>query len=244
MPKHNLLLPAAVAGLAAFLCMVVGFSAGIHIRDSQRSTEVEQTRRLSVEESLDAILPAEAASANSPELVDAVERLKTEEFILWVWIADPKGEITLAYNGPAGAGDNVYDLSEYEEDLILAVEPQQMDPITELELRMAMALRREGEHNDIYGHLVRLIPGPDGQPAAFIGVTYESVESSPGILDVVFVVLGAAGFLLYWLGLSVWTFADAQAGGLGRTAVLWGLFVLVANAAGLLAYLLVRHRSG
>ncbi len=243
MPKRNLLLLAAVAGLAAFLCMVVGFSVGIQFRHSGQSTADAEVRRQSVEESSIAILPAEAASASSPELVNAIERLNAEKFIVWVWVIDPNGEIRFSESGPAEVGDNVYDLSRYEEDLISAVEPERIDPVTELELRLAMALRREGEHNDIYGHLVRSIPGPDGEPAAFVGITYESVDAAPGILDVVFLVLGAAGFGVYWLGLPLWTALDARAGGMGRAAVLWGLFVLVANAAGLLAYLLVRHRS-
>jgi hypothetical protein len=242
MPKRNYLLISAIAGLAAFLCMVVGFSVGIYFHDPNSLNE-ERIRRQSVERSMNALLPAEADSADSPDLLQAVERLKTEDYVIWVWVVDPKGDISFSYNGPADVGGNVYDLSQYEEDLIFAVDPRQMDPIIEMELRLAMALRREGEHNDIYSHLVRYIPGPDGQPAAFVGVTYEAVDSSPGILDIVFGILGAVGLSLYWLGLPLWVALDARAGGCGRTSVLWGLFVLVANAAGLLAYLLIRHRS-
>ncbi len=113
----------------------------------------------------------------------------------------------------------------------------------ELELRLAAALRREGEHNDIYRHMVRSIPGPDGETAAYIGVAYEAVDTTPGTADIIFLLLGGAGFLVYWLGLPLWVTLDSRAGGGGRAAVLWGMFVLVANAAGLLAYLLVRHRS-
>ena len=244
MGKRNLLLLAAVAGLAGFLCMVMGFSAGMQFRDSVRRAEEDADRRESVDASLKAVLPAAVASVDSPELAGAVEKLTTEKYVVWVWVVDPKGDIRFTYNGPVEVGENVYDLSKYEEDVILAVEPRQLDPLTELELRLAIALRREGEHNDIYGHLVRYIPDPDGQPAAIVGVTYESTDTAPGVLDIVFVVLGAIGFGLYWLGLPLWTFLDARASGVGRGAVLWGLFVLVANAAGLLAYLLVRHRSG
>ncbi|MGB7539798.1 MAG: hypothetical protein WBM17_14745, partial [Anaerolineales bacterium] len=227
MPKRNWLLIAAVAGLAAFLCMAVGFSVGINLHSTDQLNE-ERVRRQSVEESMNAILPGEVASVNSPELAQAVERLKSEPYVVWVWVSDPKGDIRLSYNGPAEVGDNVYELSQYEEDLISAVDPQHMDPVTEMELRLAMALRREGEHNDIYSHLVRYIPGPDGQPAAYVGVTFEGVDTSPGILDIVFVILGAVGFGLYWLGLPLWVFLDSRAGGSGRASVLWGLFVLVA----------------
>jgi hypothetical protein len=244
MPKHNVLLLAAVAGLAGLLCMVAGFSVGMGFRDSQKNMAVSETRREAVGAFLDETLPAEVESAESPELADAVEKIKTAPYVVWVWVVDPKGEIALAQSGPAEVGDNVYVLSEYEEDVVLAVEPKRMDPVTELELRLAIALRREGEHNDIYGHLVRMVPRPDGQPAVLVGVTFETADSSPQALDVLFVVVGVVGFGLYWLGLPLWTLFDARASGLGRAAYLWGLFVLVANAAGLLAYLLVRHRSG
>jgi hypothetical protein len=244
MPKRNLVLLAAVVGLAAFLCMMMGFSIGLGFgrADGGISTE-EMARRRSVAESMQTILPAGVESADSPELAEAVERLHAEDLIAWVWVVDPRGDIRQAWNGPAQMGESVYYLSKYEEDLIFAVEPQRLDPVTELELRLAMALRREGEHNDMYGHMVRAIPGPDGEPAAFVGVTFEAVDTTPGFRDVLFLIVGAVGFAMYWLGLPLWTVVDARAGGLGRSALLWGLFVLVANAAGLTAYLLVRHRN-
>jgi hypothetical protein len=245
MSKRNLILIAAVAGLAAFLFMLVGFTVGIGFaRGTGDISSDEMDRRKSVEATMQEVLPAETESAGSPELADAVEELKSRQLIVWVWVVDPKGDISLSRNGPAQAGDNVYILSKYEEDLIFAVEPERLDPVTEMELRLTMALRREGEHNDIYGHMVRSIPGPDGDPAAFVGVTFEAVDTTPGVIDVLFIILGAVGMASYWLGLPLWTVLDARAGGLGRGAFLWGLFVLVANAAGLLAYLLVRHRTG
>jgi hypothetical protein len=36
---------------------------------------------------------------------------------------------------------------------------------------------------------------------------------------------------------------DSRAGGGGRAIVLWGLFVVVTNVAGLIAYLLIRQRN-
>jgi hypothetical protein len=242
MSKRNLVLVAAVVGLAAFLCMVVDFTVAMNFNNAGPFMD-EAAHRESVERSLDAVLPAEVESADSPDLADAADRLSAEKYIVWVWVTDPEGVILLSHNGPAEAGDDVQTLSQYEEDLILAVEPQRLDPVTELELRLAMALRREGEHNDIYGHLVRSVPGPDGRPAAFVGVTYELTDSTPGALDIVFLVLGAAGILTYWLGLPLWVFLDERAAGGARNAALWGLFVLIANAGGLLAYLLVKHRG-
>ena len=245
MPKRNLLLLAAVAGLGAFLCMFAGLSIGIGIFDPAREAGMDPvgTRRQAVERSLAAILPAEAESAGAETLNDAVEKLTAEQYIAWVWVMDLEGSISIVRGGPAKAGDSVRELSAYEEDLILALEPALLTPEVEMELRLAAALRREGEHNDIFRHLVRSIPGPDGKAEAFVGITYEAVDTTPGITDIAFLILGAVGFLFYWLGLPLWVFLDSRAGGMGRTSILWGLFVLVANVAGLLAYLLVRHRS-
>jgi hypothetical protein len=245
MPKRNLLLIAAVAGLAGFLCMLAGVSLSFGVVDSGRMERMDPggARRTAVEESMQAILPAETDSADSPILAEAVEKLLEEQYVVWVWVADSGGVIRLARNGPARAGEDVRSLSAYDQDLIFAVEPEVLDPVAEMELRLAMALRREGEHNDIFGHTVRAVPGPDGEPAAFVGVTFEAVDANPGPLDILLITAGAIGFLLYWFGLPLWTALDARAGGQGRAALLWGLFVLVANAAGLIAYLLVRNRS-
>jgi hypothetical protein len=243
MPKRNLLLLAAVAGMIAFVCMLVGFSVGIGFARSEGFIDEGMKRRQSVENSLDSILPAEIESADSPEFTAAVERLKMEPYVVWVWVVDPEGAVLLSYNGPAKEGDNVYFLSKYEEDLLFSVEKTRIDPVTEMELRLAMALRREGEHNDIYGHMVRQVPGPDGKAKAFVGITFEAVDAAPEARDIVFLILGAAGILIYWLGLPLWVLLDMRAAGGGRTALLWAFFVLIANAAGLMAYLLVKHRS-
>lgn len=246
MPKRNWILFAALAGLAGFICMIMVFSIGIGIADPNRATGMDPdgTRRRSVEQSLNAILTAGVESAGDPDLAAAAEKLTAQQYIAWVWLMDPDGTISYVHNGPAHAGDSVRDHSAYEEDLILAVEPALLSPDVEMELRLAAALRREGEHNDIFGHLVRSIPGPDGKAAAFIGITYEAVDTAPAATDIAFLVLGAIGFLFYWLGLPLWVVTDARTGGTWRSAILWGMFVLVANAAGLLAYLLVKHRSG
>jgi hypothetical protein len=246
MPKRNFLLLAAVAGLAGFICVFAILSIGIGIFDPDHAAKMDPggTRRESVEQSLAEILPGEIDSAQAPELAAAAEKLAREPLIAWVWVVDPQGQIVLANNGPVKTGDNIRELSTYEEDLILAMDPNLLSPAAEMELRLAIALRREGEHNDIYRHLVRSIPGPDGAAAAFVGITYEAVDTAPGITDIACLILGAIGLLVYWLGLPLWVLFDSHHGGGWRTAILWGLFVLVANVAGLLAYLLVRHRSG
>jgi hypothetical protein len=245
MPKRNFLLPAAVIGLIGFIGMFIYMSIGIGIFDPDREGHLDPggNRRQSVEQALNRILPASVESTNDPGLETAAEKLTAEPYIVWVWMMDTDGMLTIVRGGPAHAGDAVRELSLYEEDIILALEPGLLTTETELELRLAAAMRREGEHNDIYRHLVRSIPGSDGEKAAFFGVAYEATDTAPSTADIAFLVLGAAGFLVYWLGLPLWVVLDSRAGGGGRASVLWGLFVLVANAAGLLAYLLVRHRS-
>jgi hypothetical protein len=245
MPKRNWILPAAVAGLALCIGMFIYVSIGIGFFDPDREGHLDPAGiyRQSVEQSLGKKLPASAKSADDSMLKTAADQLAAEPHIVWVWAMDPNGILSYVHGGPARAGDSVRDLSAYEEDIILAVEPARRSSSVELELRLAAALRREGEHNDIYRHMVRSIPGPDGETAAYIGVAYEAVDTAPGTADIIILLLGGAGFLVYWLGLPLWVTLDSRAGGGGRAAVLWGMFVLVANAAGLLAYLLVRHRS-
>ncbi|MGB7539168.1 MAG: hypothetical protein WBM17_11575 [Anaerolineales bacterium] len=245
MPKRNLILPAAVFGLAGFIGMFIYVSIGIGTFDPDREGHLDPggVRRQSVEQSLLKILPSSAASMEDPGLETAANQLASEPYIAWVWVTNPEGKLTFVHGGPAHSGDSVRELSLYEEDIIMALEPALRTKDAELELRLAAALRREGEHNDIYRHLVRSIPGPDGETAAFIGIAYEAADTAPGAADIALLIFGVAGFLVYWLGLPLWVALDSRAGGGGRSSILWGLFVLVANAAGLLAYLLVRHRN-
>lgn len=96
------------------------------------------------------------------------------------------GILSIVQSGPAQVGDSVRDLSAYEEDIILALEPALLTRDTELELRRAAAIRREGEPNEIYRHMVHSITGSDGGTAAYIGITYEAAGTAPGTTGIIF----------------------------------------------------------
>jgi hypothetical protein len=71
------------------------------------------------------------------------------------------------------------------------------------------------------------------------------LESTPTDLEYGLLNLGIAGFLIYWLSLPLWVWLDhrSQVNSDKRKSVLWGLFVLVTNLAGLLAYLLTKKTA-
>jgi hypothetical protein len=105
------------------------------------------------------------------------------------------------------------------------------------------ARRREGDHNDVFRHLVRAVPDAAGNTAALVVLAYDVNpwvgQPSAGYIAVL--LTGLAGFLVYWLALPVWVYLDARAR--AEAAALWGVFVLFTNLVGLIAYLIVIHRA-
>ena len=70
------------------------------------------------------------------------------------------------------------------------------------------AQRRDGDHNDVFKPLLRVVRTPAGTDAAFVALCY-LVNPDSSCLTVL-VQVGAAGFVIYWIGLVGWVFIDAR----------------------------------
>jgi hypothetical protein len=104
-------------------------------------------------------------------------------------------------------------------------------------------MQAEGEHNDVWRHLLREIRGPDDEPVGWIGITFDvsPLVSAPGAAYIAFILVLLLALGAYWLSLPVWVWLDARSR--GERAWVWGVFVLLGNLVALLAYILARRPS-
>ncbi len=108
-------------------------------------------------------------------------------------------------------------------------------------LLAAFAIRGEGEHNDIFRHVVRPVRDAAGRTVAVAAVAYSAARTVSGREDILWLAGGLArllGLALYLLSLAAWVLLDAR--GRERYPWLWAAFVLVGQLVGLLVYLLAR----
>jgi hypothetical protein len=240
MPTRNTwIATAAVAGI--LLAAVIGIV--IASRRARGLVDTGETRA-SIQSSLDRLLPKAVESALDPGLISAAGRLTKEPYVASLWVVDRSGEIVFHAGGPGRQGDKVQDLAR--EDMAPALEALGPEALTEsqkIRLLAVGAIRREGDHNDVFRHLVQALPDSAGNTAALVVLAYDVNPSvgQPSAGYIAGLLTGLAGFLVYWLGLPVWVYLDARAR--SEAAALWGLFVLFTNLVGLLAYLIVIHRA-
>jgi len=239
MPTRNTwIATAAVAGIA----VAVTTGAVTASRRARGLVDTGETRA-SVQSSLSKLLPKAVESARDPGLISAAGRLTKEPYVASLWVVDRSGEIVFRAGGPGRQGDKVQELAR--EDMAPALEALGPEALTEsqkLRLLAVGAMRREGEHNDVFRHLVRAVPDSAGITAALVVLAHDVNPSvgQPSAGYIAWLLTGLAGFLVYWLGLPLWVYLDARAR--AEAATLWGVFVLFTNLVGLLAYLIVIHR--
>lgn len=239
-PNFNWILYLALGGLALAVAILVLYNG----RRQAVITETGETRR-AVETTLAELLPAQVASAADPALLAAAQAAADRPYVAWVWVAGLDGVLTYHNGGPGQVGSSLAEIASRGDgpNLVAALPDNQFSPAQKLQVLAVAALRTEGEHNDVFRPLLRVIPGQDGQPGALVVVAYDASASlsaaDPFAIVSILLLLAALG--TYWMGLPVWVLLDARAR--GEPAALWGLFILFSNLAGLLAYLIIAARK-
>ena len=224
----------SVVGIIAAISVII-FSG---LNRSRMLVDTGETR-LSVTSSMNQILPQTAKSAEDQSLINAANELEDEPYISSVWVVDRNGKIVLHVKGPGKQGENVKDINRGEMARVLeAIEEGTFSDLQKLQLFTVGAIRSEGEHNDVFRHLVHQINNQDGNVVALIALAYDvnPYVSEPGITATILTLVIPLGIIAYWLGLSLWVFFDSRAR--GESALLWGFFVLITNLVGLIAYLI------
>jgi len=236
--KRALPIVAVVAALAAVLILVLG--------SSQRAAMLVDTgeTRPVVEAALAPLLALRLASADDPALRQAVEAAMRAEYVETIWVFASDGRIVYAAGSTAAstASGTAEEHATGETRRVLASMPAgTLNADQRLALLAASAIQAEGEHNDIYRHLVREVRGADGALVALIGVAYD-VSPAAGAAPTAGWIASMLGLLLalgvYWLSLPLWVLLDARER--GERAPVWAAFVFLGNLVALLAYLLAR----
>jgi hypothetical protein len=216
---------------------------GIALLSIQRGNFIEDTGETLaiVEANLQSILVDQPASIDDPQLMNAIEGFATSPHVATLWLLKPDGEVVLSMGATSQSFSQgtAQEWSSTELARVLsAVPPGRLSDEQKILLQVSSAIQREGEHNDIYRHIVREIHTPDGSLVALIGIAYEVSLEEAGLGWKILVVASFLCILGYWLSLPVWTLLDARQR--GERAWTWAVFVLLGNLMALLAYLLTR----
>lgn len=180
------------------------------------------------------------SSIDNPAFLSAVKTFQKGSYVVYVWLIAPNGDIVYV-TSPASTSETIQQEATAETRRILASIPSgQLSADQELMLLTASAIQAEGEHNDVFGHIVRIIQAPDGKMAGLIGVAYDISPSigGPGALYIASLLVLLVALGIYWLSLPLWVFMDARPR--GEKAWEWAMFVLIGNLVALIAYILVR----
>jgi hypothetical protein len=174
-----------------------------------------------------------------------VEKLLQTPYVATVWLFSAEGRLVFAKGSTSSAtptGKTAEELaSEDTRRVIDALPKEALISEQRAWLLAASAIRREGEHNDIYHHLVIPVWTANDPAPALVGVAYEISQSldSPIRFHWMIILFGAlGGLLLYWMSLPLWVFLSARER--GEHAWAWAIFVFFGNLVGLIAYLLAR----
>jgi hypothetical protein len=102
----------------------------------------------------------------------------------------------------------------------------------------AAAIRSEGEHNDMNGHIVIPLKTSSNELVGFIGVAYTLDGSAqPALIYVIDIAL-IISFLMYWFSFPLWVYYDCREK--ENKYILWTLFVFIGNLPAYIAYLITK----
>ena len=181
---------------------------------------------------------------NSKTFFDYFDKVLNCSVINTKWLISKKGEIIYANGVMARStplNSNIYYLVDAQNrGLINAVECN-IDSVQKRIMFVAASIRREGDHNDIYGHLVMPLKTSSNVLVGFVGVAYSLDDSKPPIQNYYVIVIALIiCFLLYWLSLPLWVYFDCRER--NNKYILWSIFVFFGNIPALIAYLISNRK--
>lgn len=178
---------------------------------------------------------------NSKTFADYLDKTLDGSVINTKWLINEDGTIIYA-NGMMAASTpvntNIYSLVDNQSlGLINAVEGN-IDSLQKQLLYVAAAIRSEGDHNDMIGHIVMPLKTNTGDLVGFVGVAYDLDNTAQSfqfyIIDIALII----SFLVYWFSFPLWVYFDCRKK--DNKYILWTLFVLVGNLPAYIAYLITK----
>jgi hypothetical protein len=116
-----------------------------------------------------------ADNLNSKAFFDYFEKTLSCSVISTKWLVSERGEVIYAKGVMAAStplNSNIYSLVDAQNrGLIDAIECN-VDSVQKRIMFVAASIRREGDHNDIYGHLVMPLKTSSNVLIGFVGVAY------------------------------------------------------------------------
>jgi hypothetical protein len=198
------------------------------------------------EKVLNTITATTPLSLDDQSLISSLEQASDTPYIAQVWLFAPDGQVKFVRGTTPLNAESASQLATRQVKGALAALPKgTLDQQQQMLLLVGSAIQAEGEHNDIYRYRVRVLTSPENEVVGYVGITYDvsvAVSAMPGLWEIVSTVGLLLGFVVYWVGLAVWTYLDAKEH--QERAFVWALFVLIGNLVALIAYLLVRTPAG
>ncbi len=226
---------AIVGALIALTCFGV-----ISQQRKQALIDTGETR-ISVEATLTKLRALHPANPHEPSFIQAVERAAHARYVAYIWLFGTDGRVIFTNARFAGNGNVVQQATAETARLLDTLPPDLLNPTQRMQLLVASAIQREGEHNDVFRHLVRPLQGRDGSQIGLLGVTYDvnpGISKSPPLSYKTRLLAIPMGFLIYWLALPLWVYLDARER--GDRGWVWAMFVLIGNVVAIMSYILSR----
>jgi len=207
-----------------------------------RNIENKVNREIAVGE-LKKIQIESVGDLKSKAFFDYFEKTVSSSVISTKWLVSAQGEIIYAEGMMAAstpANSTIYNLVDAQNrGLINAVESN-VDSVQRSMMFVAASIRREGDHNDIYGHIVMPLKTSSNVLVGFVGVAYSLDDSKLPVQNYVISIALIICFFLFWLSLPLWVYIDCREK--NNKSILWTLFVLFGSIPALVAYLISNRK--
>ena len=180
-------------------------------------------------------------SFNSQSFISYLNNTLNVSVIITKWLISENGVIIYS-SGMMAPGTpvntSIYGLIDHQGlGLINAVE-ENIDSLQKKQLYIAAAIRSEGEHNDILGHIVMPLKTSSGDLAGFVGVAYNLDDTAQPSLFYIIDIALIISFLVYWLSFPLWVYFDCRKR--DNQYILWTIFTLIGNLPAYIAYLITK----
>jgi hypothetical protein len=227
--------------MMAMIGALIGLAALVALSTVQRGILIDTGETtLSVVQTLSRIQAMQPQSIEDPSFKAAIDQAREAPYIATIWLFSPEGQII---QGNAAYPYGVVDKEATEETRrILAALPEEfLTSEQSTALQAASVMQAEGEHNDVYRHILREVYDKDGKIVALAGATFDvspEVGDSPSTGWILLILGVLLGMGIYWIALPFWVWLDAR--DRGERYWVWGTFVLLGNLVALMAYILAR----